>query len=173
MLRKAIRSAEARSNTIVGEEAAHGMEQQMIEAVVECLSGGRIEGELKYRHQGSMARFEELFRARQEGDLRAEELSAAIGVSDRLLRRHCREELGMSPIGYVRLRALHAVHHILQNQGSEAGDVSHITRGHGFRHLGHFAATYRSLFGELPSATLRRASDQSLAPPARRKGLPV
>ena len=171
----AIRSAEARSNTIVGEEAAHGMEQQMIEAVVECLSGGRIEEQTpaKYRHQGSMARFEELFRARQEGDLRAEELSAAIGVSDRLLRRHCREELGMSPIGYVRLRALHAVHHILQNQGSEAGDVSHITRGHGFRHLGHFAATYRSLFGELPSATLRRASDQSLAPPARRKGLPV
>ena len=121
-----------------------------------------------------MARFEELLRARQEGDLRAEELSAAIGVSDRLLRRRCREELGMSPISYVRLRALHAVHHILQNQGSEAGDVSHITRGHGFRHPGHLAATYRSPVGGVAVRYVEaRTRDQSVAHPARRKGLPV
>ena len=167
----AIRSAEARPNAIVSEEAAHGMEQQLIEAVIEGLSRGRVDEQTpaEYRHQGIMARFEELLRARQERDLRTEELSAAIGVSDQLLRRCCRKELGMSPISYVRLRALHVVHHILRYQGSEAGDVSHIARCYGFSHLGRFTATYRSLFGELPSATLRRDSDQSVARPSLRE----
>jgi AraC-like DNA-binding protein len=154
----AIRSAEARSNAIVREEAAHGMEQQLIEAVVECLSGGRVDEQTPadYRYQGIMARFDELLRTRQERDLRAEELGAAIGVSGRLLRLRCREELGMSPVGYIRLRALHAVHQILCNQSCGAADVSRIARCHGFRHPSRFEAAYRSLFGELPLATLRR-----------------
>jgi AraC family transcriptional regulator, ethanolamine operon transcriptional activator len=154
----AIRSAAARSNAIVNEKAAHGIEQQLIEAVVECLSRGRVDERTpaEYRHQGIMARFEELLRARQERELRADELKAAIGIAGRLLLQSCREELGMSPISYVRLRALHAVRHILRNQSCGAAGVSHIARCHGFRHLGRFEATYRSLFGELPLATLRR-----------------
>lgn len=36
----AIRAAEARPETIVNAAAAHGMEQQLIEALVECLSAG-------------------------------------------------------------------------------------------------------------------------------------
>jgi AraC-like DNA-binding protein len=155
----AIRSAEARPNTIVSAEAAHGMEQQLIEGLVACLSKGRPHDQTSpWRNQGIMARFEELLNARQEWHLRVDELCVAIGVSTRLLRLRCGEALGMSPISYVRLRALHAVHEILRNRGLEAANVSHIARCHGFRQLGRFAATYRSLFGELPSTTLRRGS---------------
>jgi AraC-like DNA-binding protein len=159
----AIRSAEARPNTIVSAEAAHGMEQQLIEGLVECLSKGRPDDQIStWRNQGIMARFEELLNARQERHLRVDELCVAIGVSARLLRLRCREALGMSPIGYVRLRALCAVHEILRNPGLEAANVSHIARCHGFRDLGRFAAIYRSLFGELPSATLRRTRTRKL-----------
>jgi AraC-like DNA-binding protein len=155
----AIRSAEARPNTIVSAEAAHGMEQQLIETLVECLSKGRSDDQTPtwHRNQGIMARFEELLHTQQERHLCAGELCVALGVSARLLRLRCREALGMSPISYVRLRALHAVHEILRN-GLEAANVSHIARCHGFRQLGRFEATYRSLFGELPSTTLRRGS---------------
>jgi AraC-like DNA-binding protein len=105
-----------------------------------------------------MARFEELLNAQQERHLRVDELCMASGVSARLLRLRCREALGMSPISYIQLRALHAVHEILRHRGLEAVKVSHVARCHGFRQLGRFAATYRSLFGELPSTTARRGS---------------
>lgn len=62
----------------------------------------------------------------------------------------------MSPISYVRLRALHRVHSILRSSDSRTTSVSQIARRHGLRDLGRFAVIYRSLFGELPSATLRR-----------------
>jgi AraC-like DNA-binding protein len=161
----AIRSGEARPNIIVSAEAAHGMEQQLIEAVVECLLKGQSDERTPagHRRQGVMIRLEELLRTQQERQLSADELSGAIGVSGRLLRLCCREELGMSPVSYVRLCALHQVRHILRNQGPGGADVSHIARSHGFRHLGRFAATYCSLFGELPSTTMSRNSGQSVA----------
>ena len=154
----AIRAAEARPETIINAEAAHGMEQQLIEALVECLSAGvsNEETATRHRHRAIVARFEEFLRSEPYPDLRTQNISAAIGVSDRLLRICCKEELGMSPISYVRLRALHRVHSILRSSDSRTTSVSQIARRHGLRDLGRFAVIYRSLFGELPSATLRR-----------------
>jgi AraC-like DNA-binding protein len=106
----AIRSAEARPHTIVNAQAAHGMEQQLFEALVACLSNGPSDEETPDRdqHQDIMIRFEGLLQTEPGQRLSAEALSVAIGVSGRLLRTCCKEELGMSPISYVRLRALHA-----------------------------------------------------------------
>jgi len=121
----AIRSAEARPNTIVSAEAAHGMEQQLIEAVVECLFKGQSDKETPavHRCQEILVRFEEVLRTEQEQHLSTDELSAAIGVPCRLLRLCCRQGLGMSPRSYVWLCALHTVRHILRNHGLRAADV--------------------------------------------------
>lgn len=160
----AIRSAEVRPSNIVSMEAAHGSEQQLIEAIVECLSEGLPDGQrpARRRHPAMMARFEELLRSRAPGNLRVDSFGAAIGVSDRLLRLRCKEELGMSPTMYVRLRALHMVHDVLRRRDMGAASLSSSARSHGFRQLGRFAAAYRRLFGELPSATLRRDLDRSV-----------
>ena len=159
----AIRAAEFRPSNIVSGEAAHGMEQQLIHTVVECLSRGLLDGEkpAKRQYPGMMARLEEVLQARQEHQLRVDDLGVAIGVSDRLLRLRCREELGMSPQRYVRFRALHRVHDLLRSLDAGADSLSQIAHRQGFHQLGRFAAHYRTLFGELPSVTLRRSRDRS------------
>jgi AraC-like DNA-binding protein len=154
----AIRAAEIRPEVIVDAEAAHGMEQQLIDALVECLAAGPLKekAQISHRHQGIAARFEDLLQTHRDRHLRVGDVSEAIGVSDRLLRRCCTEDLGMSPASYIRLRALHRVRSILQGSAGGVTSVSQAARCHGFHDLSRFAAVYRSQFGELPSATLRR-----------------
>jgi AraC-like DNA-binding protein len=153
------RMAILRPETLVGAEAAHGLEQQLIHALVECLSlGSADEGAPATRqHQDVVVRFEALLQAQPERNLRMAEICAALGVSERLLRSLCAEHLGMSPTTYLRLRRMSLVHRTLRRGEPEATSVSEVARGYGFGSLGRFAADYRALYGELPSATLRRS----------------
>ena len=166
----AIRAAEVRPETIVDAEAAHGMEQQLIHTLVECLSAKPAEDQMQIqlRNQGIAARFEDLLRAQRNPALSADRLSAALGVSARLLRRGCAADLGMSPASYIRLRALHRVHDTLRGGAPGVTTVAEAARDHGFTSSGHFAAAYRSLFGELPSDTLRRPHPAGPLWPRRR-----
>jgi AraC-like DNA-binding protein len=155
----AMRAADVRPETIVNAEAAHGMEQQLFEAVVECLTAALSDATTlpTQSHQGLAVQFEEFLRAQSAQRLRAQELGAALSVSNRLLHICCSRDLGMSPAKYVQLRVLHRVHRILRDEDAVETRVSRVARCQGFRDLGRFAAAYRSLFGELPSVTLRRS----------------
>jgi AraC family transcriptional regulator, ethanolamine operon transcriptional activator len=68
----------------------------------------------------------------------------------------------MSPTRYLRLRRMHSVHHTLRSGGPDAASVSEVARRYGFCRLGCFAADYRDLFGELPSATLRQGANRGV-----------
>jgi AraC family transcriptional regulator, ethanolamine operon transcriptional activator len=151
----AVRAAEARSGVLADSEAAHGLEQQVIHALVESLSPGPVaeETEAARRHRGILARFEELLEA--EPPFSFIELGAALGVSRRVLRECCKKHLGMSPSDYRRLRGMQRVHRALRRENPGTATVSEVARRYGFRDLGGFAANYRALYGELPSATLR------------------
>ncbi len=153
-----IRAAEVRPETIVDAEAARGMEQQLLHILVECLSAKPVEIQMQIRHQDQeiTARFEDLLQAQEHPARRTRELLSALGVSDRHLRRCCADDLGMSPASYIQLRALHRVHDILRGAEPEMVSVSQIARLNGFSASGLFAVKYRTLFGELPSVTLRR-----------------
>jgi len=154
--RAAIRTAEARSGLLADREAVHGLEQQMIHALVESLAAGPVheETEAARRHRGILARLESLLEV--EPPLKITEIDAALGVSDRLLRECCRKHLGMGPSNYRRLQGMLRVHRALRNGNSETASVSEVAERYGFHGLGRFAANYRTLYGELPSATLRR-----------------
>jgi AraC-like DNA-binding protein len=167
----AIRMAEIRPQALLDAEAAHGLEQQLIHAMIKCLSAGSaIKGtSAAYRHQDIMVDFEALLRTHPDRHPRAAEISAALGVSDRLLRLLCAEHLGMSGAGYIRLRRMSLVRHILRCADRDAATVSEVVGRYGFRDLGRFAASYRAAFGELPSVTLRRGSGRKLMEPRLRR----
>jgi AraC-like DNA-binding protein len=163
--RAGTRMAESRPETLVGAEAAHGLEQQLIHALVECLSTGPAyeTAPATLRHQDIVVRFEGLLQAQPERDLRMAEICAALGFSERTLRSVCAEHLGMSPTSYLRLRRMSLVYRALWRGDPDAASVSEVARRYGFRNLGRFAASYRALFGELPSATLRRSLRPGMA----------
>src|SRR5207302_7819231 len=86
------------------------------------------------------------------------EIYAALGISGRTLRECCRRHLGMGPGNYGRLRRIQQVHRALRSEDPLAASVFEIATRYGIRDLGRFAASYRALYGELPSVTLRRGS---------------
>jgi AraC-like DNA-binding protein len=151
----AIRTAEARSGVLADSEAAHGLEQQLIHALVNSLSPEPVYQETvaARRRRGVLARFEDLLEA--EPPPRISEIGAVLGVSHRVLRECCKSMLGMSPSHYRCLRGMQRVHRALRRENPDTATVSEIARRYGFRDLGGFAANYRALYGELPSATLR------------------
>jgi len=87
------------------------------------------------------------------------ELCAATGASDRTLRVCCQEHLGMSPMRYLWLRRMHLARRALRIADPGATTVTEIATSYGFWELGRFSVAYRSLFGEAPSAALRRPAE--------------
>jgi AraC-like DNA-binding protein len=156
--RAAIRMAEIGSGIITDVEAAHGLEQQLVHALIECLSEGSAEEETpaERRHREILARFEDLLQAEPTSQLA--QIYKALGVSDRLLRECCRKHLGMGPNRYGRLQRMQQAHGALQKENPHTANVSEVARRHGFHDPGRFAANYRAVYGQSPSTTLRRSS---------------
>jgi AraC-like DNA-binding protein len=153
----AIRAAEIRAGVLTDGEAAHGLEQQLIHALVECMSAGSVDEDMTAQRQWEiLAQFEDLLQ--MQPFLGVAEICGGLGVSDRTLRSLCEEHLGVSPSSYLRLRRMQQVHRALRSGNPDAASVAEVARRCGVRDLGRFAASYRALCGELPSATLRRAS---------------
>lgn len=84
------------------------------------------------------------------------ELCRAARVPRRTLERAFQSTFDIGPGEYMRRRALNAVHRALLAESEGLESVAAVAIRHGFWHLGRFAAYYRNLFGESPSATLHR-----------------
>lgn len=83
------------------------------------------------------------------------DLCKAIGASRRALQYAFEDVLQVSPVTYLRLMRLNRARADLQQ--SDASAVGDVAARWGFWHSSRFAAEYKALFGELPSATLQRA----------------
>ena len=103
-----------------------------------------------------MRRLEEIVRAKSEETLYMAELCAAVGATYWTLRDCCLEYLGMSPKRYLWMRRMNLARRALRSADLEHTTVTEIATEYGFWELGRFSVAYRSLFGEPPSAALRR-----------------
>jgi transcriptional regulator GlxA family with amidase domain len=132
-----------------------------IQALIACLGPARDEEDVvaKRRHALVMRRFHAAVAASGDRPIYVSDLCAAIGVSDRTLQICCREHLGMGPRKYLWLRRMQEVRHALALAEQTRATVTEVATSHGFWELGRFAGAYRALYGESPSATLRRTPD--------------
>lgn len=141
-------------------EVSRAIEQQLLRTVVACIADNeRIRKPNRHR-QGIIQRFHRVLEENQDAPLYLTEICATIGATERTLNFVCRDYLGMSPHQYLLLRRMNLARQALTLADPVSTTVTSIANDYGFAELGRFGVRYRALFGEPPSATLRRAVDQ-------------
>lgn len=150
--------AEDTPETLANPAVVHGMEQSLVEAMVICLNAAKSHPDrLALQHQAViMRRFRRAMESHPDQPVYIPELCAEIGVSDRALRACCQRQLGMGPHRYLLLRRMHLARRALLGSVPAGTTVTEIATRFGFWQFGRFAQEFRTLFGELPSATLAR-----------------
>lgn len=93
--------------------------------------------------------------------LTVERLARVAGCSVRALQATFIEISGLSPMEYVRRRRLAFARQLLESADGET-TVSAVASLVGLSHLSRFASSYRAMYGEAPSETLRRAAMHSI-----------
>lgn len=134
------------------------LSQSLADLVLDCL---RLDRWRTAPPLGATARRRVVQQARDYMQAHAEEaitvpdLCAATGISRRSLQYAFDDVLQVSPVTYLRMMRLNRVRRDLLSGG--AGSVGDIAARWGFWHLSRFAADYKAMFGELPSATRAQA----------------
>ena len=154
---KACRLAETKHKLIANPEIARALEQELLYALINCVTADDTSDHPRTRrhHTDIMVRFEDALAASGDSHLSLPALCSMIGVAERTLRLCCTEFLGVSPTRYHLLRRLNLARSALRRAGPETTSVAEIARNHQFLELGRFAVAYRTIFGEMPSFTLR------------------
>jgi transcriptional regulator GlxA family with amidase domain len=129
--------------------------------------GGRCRGQISVQqsqrehYKDIVDRFFQLAQANLDKPTRIPELSRAIGVEPRQLRRACQAILGMTPVSYLNSLRLSEVRRTLSTLNGAASTITESASRFGFHELGRFAAAYRAAFGEHPSETRQKTLSNS------------
>jgi len=159
LFRKACDLAEAKKSLIERPEVARALEQELLHAIIHCLTADEVidSAKTRHRHAALMARFETVLNGQIDQRLTLTALCKEVGVPARTLRMCCSEFLGVGPMRYLTLRRLNNARAALRRADPSTASVAEVAREHHFTELGRFAVLYRTTFGELPSTTLQTA----------------
>lgn len=109
----------------------------------------------QFVHRHIVERAKEYILSRKDQPPTVLELCQELRVARRTLHYAFQKVLSINPVTFLRYVRLHgARQEILAASGSEL--ISDIAARWGFWHLGMFGTYYKALFGETPSATMRR-----------------
>ena len=153
--------ADTAPDILVRPDVAKVIEESLMQAAINCLTDPETTAVRQPARQSIILRFENYLEANPDRPLHVLEVCAAVGVSERTLRMHCQAHLGISPQRYLWLRRMHQVRRALAVADATQTTVTAVATDHGFWELGRFSVAYRTLFGELPSATLRQQKTKS------------
>jgi AraC-like DNA-binding protein len=120
--RDAIRATAAFPRLPVDDQAARGLEQQLLAALMECLAGKPLAqiDPARRRHAGIMMRFEEAIRTSPDKTPPLAEIRAALGVSESTLSLCCHAHLGVGPRKYLYLRRMRVANRALRDADHQA-----------------------------------------------------
>ncbi|MHC8299844.1 helix-turn-helix domain-containing protein [Pseudomonas sp. ZS1P83] len=120
-----------------------------------CLDRGGLQRRAEER--SVMKRIGEWAADAPEETLNLLELSQVAGVSLRQLQHAFKAYTGMTPTHWLRLRRLNSARRELLSRTAKDTTVADVAMRWSFWHLGRFSSSYRALFKELPSETLKRS----------------
>ena len=134
------------------------LEEQLIAAFRRAIDavGNNDPRKHRSRRQNGMRilrEFGEIVAQNLSSELRIGEVCAQIGTSQRTLEYLVKDYYGMSPLRYMTVHRLNAVHHALLHTVADNKSIAAIAGYFGFKHPGRFAQYYRKQFGESPSNT--------------------
>lgn len=121
-----------------------------------CLDGGGLQRRAEERI--TLKRVGEWAADSPEQTLNLLELSRVAGVTLRQLQQTFKAYTGMSPSHWLRLRRLNSARRELLKRSPADTTVAEVAMNWSFWHLGRFSSSYRAMFKELPSETLKRSS---------------
>jgi AraC family ethanolamine operon transcriptional activator len=105
------------------------------------------------RHLRQARAAEDFIRAHIREEIPIIRLCKEIGVSRRQLEYAFRTKFGISPLEFIRTLRLNEARRMLITARENGLSVTKVAMEVGVTHLGRFAASYRSLFGESPRET--------------------
>jgi AraC-like DNA-binding protein len=152
------RLAEVAPDALAQAEVSNALEHELVHAMVGCLADEvPAKPNSGWRHHTAIInRFEEFLAANSDRPMHLAQICKAVGASERTLENCCEEHLGVGPTRYLWLRRMHLARRALIHADPSNTTVTQIASGYGFWELGRFAVSYKRLFGESPSASLRR-----------------
>jgi AraC-like DNA-binding protein len=154
----AIRVSHTTPEVFSSPQAAKSLEQTLLQSMIMCLQQGELRKNSSPRGwRAALAKkIEETIEANLDQPLHLLELCRMTGLHERTLRKLFQEQMGVPPSRFLALRRLHLAHQALLRADPHSATVTETATGVGIWELGRFAVAYKSLFGESPSATLRR-----------------
>jgi len=146
---------------LASEVARKQLESCLLDAFLNALRGGceslvpspgqRVEGRLRRLRQAR-----DFLSNRIHQPVSLTDLCRELNLSRRGVELLFHDSMGIGPAAFIRHQRLHGVRRTLKSAMPVAGVVKQTAFAWGFRHMGHFAHEYRTLFGESPSCTLSR-----------------
>lgn len=144
-----------RNAPAIGNRLQQSVMELLGPSVVDHLCAARSDRS-EAAHVDVVRRARDHLREHQDDPPSIGQLCMALGVSRRWLQLSFNEVLQVSPLAYLRAMRLGGARRMLAN-GTTGMQVKDAVESFGFWHLSRFSHDYRSLFGELPSETLRSA----------------
>jgi len=140
------------------------MEQEVIGALLDGVEPGFRTPPMRRRRDVAV-RAEAFLRRCLDEPIQLNDVCSIARVSRPVLHASFRAEFGFAPMAYWKSLRLSAARRGLERAGPGT-TVAEVATRWGFYRLGYFSGDYRSMFGEMPSETLRRARDHREEPRA-------
>ncbi len=110
------------------------------------------------RREKLIAQAEQKMLADLEKPLTLKQLAQNLGSSSCALSFGFKDLFGVSPMRYLKIRRLNAVRQHLKASEPENCTITFLASKFGFYSPSHFTRDYKTMFGELPSETLRKTA---------------
>ncbi|MDD0975982.1 AraC family transcriptional regulator [Pseudomonas fontis] len=129
---------------------------QIVASKLLTLMPNNVSREALGSHAVSFERLLDYIERNLHQDIHSEALARQASMSLRSLYGLFERHVGTTPKLYIRQKKLERIHASLADPASPVRNITELALDYGFTHLGRFADTYKQLFGELPSDTLKR-----------------